>query len=226
MILECNDLYKNFIQGTNTINVLKGASLSLDIRDTLAIVGKSGSGKSTLLSILSGIESVDKGSIKFLNEDITHFSQKQMTELRSHSIGVVFQQFHLIEHLSALENVMLPLEISNSPDAKIVAMDLLSKVGLADRGDHFPSQLSGGEKQRVAIARAMSNRPKLILADEPSGSLDEETGASIMDLLFDLVEKEDMGLILVTHELQLAARCKRSLILKQGILQDGSLNDS
>ena len=219
MILECKNLYKNFTQGSNVINVLKGASLSLDVKDTLAIVGKSGSGKSTLLSILSGIESVDEGSIKFLNEDITHFSQKQMTELRSHSIGVVFQQFHLIEHLSALENVMLPLEISKTKDAKAVAMDLLDKVGLGSRSSHFPSQLSGGEKQRVAIARAMANRPKLILADEPSGSLDEETGVTIMNLLFELVEKEDMGLILVTHELPLAARCRRSLILKHGTLQ-------
>ena len=219
MILECKNLYKNFTQGSNVINVLKGASLSLDVKDTLAIVGKSGSGKSTLLSILSGIESVDEGSIKFLNEDITHFSQKQMTELRSHSIGVVFQQFHLIEHLSALENVMLPLEISKTKDAKAVAMDLLDKVRLGSRASHFPSQLSGGGKQRVAIARAMANRPKLILADEPSGSLDEETGVTIMNLLFELVEKEDMGLILVTHELPLAARCRRSLILKHGTLQ-------
>ncbi|WP_372651377.1 ABC transporter ATP-binding protein [Halobacteriovorax sp.] len=222
MILECNNLHKSFSQGGNVINVLKGASLSLEEKDTLAIVGKSGSGKSTLLSILSGIESVDSGKISFLDKDITHYSQQEMTELRAKSIGVVFQQFHLIEHLSALENVMLPLEIINEPDAKEKAMSLLVSVGLGERANHFPNQLSGGEKQRVAIARAMSNRPKLILADEPSGSLDEDTGTTIMNLLFDLVEKENMGLILVTHELQLAARCKKSLLLSHGHLEAGT----
>lgn len=223
MILECKNLHKSFSQGGKSINVLKGASLSLEERDTLAIVGKSGSGKSTLLSILSGIESVDKGEIYFLDKEITHYSQQEMTELRAKSIGVVFQQFHLIEHLSALENVMLPLEIINDSNAKDKALSLLESVGLAERANHFPSQLSGGEKQRVAIARAMSNRPKLILADEPSGSLDEDTGTTIMNLLFDLVEKENMGLILVTHELQLAKRCKKSLLLSHGSLEAGSV---
>ncbi len=222
MILECKDLHKSFRQGSNVINVLNGASLSLGEKDTLAIVGKSGSGKSTLLSILSGIESVDSGVINFMGDEITHYSQQKMTELRAKSIGVIFQQFHLIEHLSALENVMLPLEIINEENAKEKALSLLTSVGLGERANHFPSQLSGGEKQRVAIARAMSNKPKLILADEPSGSLDEDTGTTIMNLLFDLVEKENMGLILVTHELQLAARCGRSLILSHGSLQDGT----
>lgn len=222
MILECVDIHKSFTQGSNEINVLKGASLALNEKDTLAIVGKSGSGKSTLLSILCGIEGIDKGRISFLGKDITNYSEQQITQLRANSIGVVFQQFHLIEHLTALENVMLPLEIANDSNAKEISMDLLDKVGLAKRADHFPNQLSGGEKQRVAIARAMSNRPKMILADEPSGSLDEETGVSIMNLLFDLVEKESMGLILVTHELQLAARCKRALTLSHGTLEDRS----
>ncbi|ATH07588.1 ABC transporter ATP-binding protein [Halobacteriovorax marinus] len=223
MILNCQNITKSFTQGPNQIDVLKGASLSLDSKDTLAVVGKSGSGKSTLLSILCGIESVDGGQIHFEDRDITKYSQQEMTALRASSIGVVFQQFHLIEHLNALENTMLPLEIAGDENAREKALSLLESVGLKERALHFPNQLSGGEKQRVAIARAMSNRPKLILADEPSGSLDEETGVSIMNLLFDLVEKEDMGLILVTHEMQLAKRCKRTLVLSQGVLKEGNL---
>jgi len=218
MILECRDVQKEFYQGRNKIEVLKGVDLLVDAGETVAILGKSGSGKSTLLSILSGIEKPERGNIFFSDTDITNYTQVQLTKVRAKSIGVIFQQFHLIEHLNALENVMLSLEILGVDDAKSKAEVLLNKVGLEGRHDHFPSQLSGGEKQRVAIARAMSINPKLLLADEPSGSLDEETGQKVMDLIFDLVKTEKMALILVTHEQQLANRCQRTLHLESGKL--------
>lgn len=218
MILECRDVQKEFYQGRNKIEVLKGVDLMVDEGETVAILGKSGSGKSTLLSILSGIEKPERGNILFSEKDITNYSQVQLTKVRSESIGVIFQQFHLIEHLNALENVMLSLEILGIQDAKSKAETLLNKVGLEGRHDHFPNQLSGGEKQRVAIARAMAINPKLLLADEPSGSLDEETGQKVMDLIFDLVETEKMALILVTHEQGLASRCQRTLHLESGKL--------
>ncbi|OUR97093.1 ABC transporter ATP-binding protein [Halobacteriovorax marinus] len=218
MILECQKVQKEFLQGQNKIEVLKGVNLCVDQGETVAILGVSGSGKSTLLSILSGIESPDRGSILFSDADITNYSQEQLTKIRSTSIGVIFQQFHLIEHLNALENVMLSLEILGDKNALERAKSLLTKVGLEGRFNHFPSQLSGGERQRVAIARAIAINPKLLLADEPSGSLDEETGQKVMDLLFDLVETEKMALILVTHEKKLASRCQRTLHLESGIL--------
>jgi putative ABC transport system ATP-binding protein len=220
MIIECSNISKSFHQGDSSINVLKNVDLELIEGETAAILGKSGSGKTTLLSILSGIEKVDSGKIVFNGQDITHLSESALTKFRSQSMGVIFQQFHLIEHLSALENVMLPLEILNDPSPEQKAKELLSSVGLGHRFDHFPSQLSGGEKQRVAIARAMAINPRLLLADEPSGSLDEETGKLVMDLLFDLVKKNGMSLILVTHERSLADRCDHIYKLETGVLSE------
>lgn len=218
MILQCSNITKSFRQGDKEIQILKEVDFELPRGKTAAILGKSGSGKTTLLSILSGIEKVDSGHILFQNKDISKLSEKQLTKIRSKNMGVIFQQFHLIEHLSAIENVLLPLEILKSSDALNKAKELLSKVGLSHRLDHFPSQLSGGEKQRVAIARAMAIDPSLLLADEPSGSLDEETGKLVMDLLFDLVSKNEMSLILVTHEESLAKRCDTIYRLESGIL--------
>ena len=218
MILKCSNVSKSFNQGQNSINVLKDVSLEIDEGRTISILGKSGSGKTTLLSILSGIEQIDSGDIFFKNEKISHLSQSALTKIRSNSIGVIFQQFHLIEHLNALENVLLPLEILGIKHGEAKAKDLLDKVGLGHRINHFPGQLSGGEKQRVAIARAMAISPDLLLADEPSGSLDEETGSMVMDLLFDLVKETNMSLILVTHEKSLASKCDVSLVLEGGVL--------
>ena len=218
MILKCENVTKSFKQGPNSIDVLKNVSLEIDKGKTISILGKSGSGKTTLLSILSGIERVDSGEIFFKENKISHFSQSELTKIRSNSIGVIFQQFHLIEHLNALENVLLPLEILGIKNGEIKAKELLDKVGLGSRLNHFPGQLSGGEKQRVAIARAMAISPDLLLADEPSGSLDEETGSMVMKLLFDLVKETNMSLILVTHEKSLASQCDVSLVLEGGVL--------
>ncbi|WP_241558790.1 ABC transporter ATP-binding protein [Halobacteriovorax sp. HLS] len=211
-------MQKSFLQGNRKIDVLRDINLSIEKGKTLAILGKSGSGKTTLLSILSGIEKSDAGSVIFNGEDITNYTQEQLTKVRSQSIGVIFQQFHLIEHLNALENVSLPLEILGDKNAVQTSLALLEAVGLSDRASHFPAQLSGGEKQRVAIARAMAIKPALLLADEPSGSLDEETGEKIMDLLFNLVRENDMSMILVTHETELAKKCDNTSSLELGIL--------
>lgn len=224
MILKCSNVSKSFNQGPRAINVLKDINLDIAKGRTISILGKSGSGKTTLLSILSGIEQVDSGDIFFKNDKISILSQDELTKIRSNSIGVIFQQFHLIEHLNALENVLLPLEILGIKNGEAKAKELLEKVGLGDRLDHFPGQLSGGEKQRVAISRAMAISPDLLLADEPSGSLDEETGQMVMDLLFDLVKENNMALILVTHEKSLASRCDKSLVLEGGVLTPSPLS--
>lgn len=224
MILEAQNLSKKYKQASRTISVLEALNLEVEVGESVAILGKSGSGKSTLLSLLCGIERSDEGSVVYNGLRINELSEDEITKLRSQSIGVIFQQFHLIEHLNALENVMLPLEINGvlSPDIK--ALEALKLVGLGSRGDHFPAQLSGGERQRVAIARAIVNGPSLLLADEPSGSLDENTGNEVMDLIFNLVKNTKMALILVTHNNDLARHCDRVFILENGKLNDSKNN--
>lgn len=224
MILEAQNLSKKYKQASRTISVLEALNLEVEVGESVAILGKSGSGKSTLLSLLCGIERSDEGSVVYNGLRINELSEDEITKLRSQSIGVIFQQFHLIEHLNALENVMLPLEINGvlSPETK--AQEALKLVGLGSRGDHFPAQLSGGERQRVAIARAIVNAPSLLLADEPSGSLDENTGNEVMDLIFNLVKNTKMALILVTHNNDLARHCDRVLILENGKLNDSKNN--
>lgn len=220
MILNADTIKKSFFQGTREISVLKGVSFQVKPGETVAILGKSGSGKSTLLSILSGLESADFGSLTLLNQDIFQKNEDESARFRAAHMGIVFQNFHLLPHLTALENVQLPLEILGLEKDPQRAEELLQRVGLGDRHHHRPSQLSGGEKQRVAVARALSTEPDIILADEPSGSLDEETGESIMQLLFDLVKQEQRALILVTHDQDLAQRCSRRLILENGVLNE------
>lgn len=220
MIIEAVGIERKYKQGQNIIEVLRGLDLAVERGESVAILGKSGSGKSTLLSLLCGIDRADFGQIFYDGTEITHLSENKITELRSKKIGVIFQQFHLIEHLSALENVMLPLEINNVEAAEEKAIEALKKVGIDQRASHFPSELSGGEKQRVAIARSIVNTPNVLLADEPSGSLDEKTGDEVMGLIFDLVKNTDMALILVTHNQELAHKCDRILILENGTLHD------
>ncbi|EQC42932.1 ABC transporter, ATP-binding protein [Bacteriovorax sp. BSW11_IV] len=220
MIIEAVGIERKYKQGQNIIEVLRGLDLAVERGESIAILGKSGSGKSTLLSLLCGIDRADFGQIFYDGTEITHLSENKITELRSKKIGVIFQQFHLIEHLSALENVMLPLEINNVEAAEEKAIEALKKVGIDQRASHFPSELSGGEKQRVAIARSIVNTPNVLLADEPSGSLDEKTGDEVMGLIFDLVKNTDMALILVTHNQELAHKCDRILILENGTLHD------
>ncbi|GAB4011412.1 MAG: ABC transporter ATP-binding protein [Bdellovibrio sp.] len=218
MMLEVANIEKKYFQGGREIPVLNGVQFSLEKGKTMAIVGKSGSGKSTLLSLLSGVDRADRGSINFINVNLTEMDEKSITKIRSEKMGIIFQQFFLIPHLTALENVALPLQINGVSDAFKIAQEYLVKVGLKDRVEHFPDQLSGGEKQRVALARALVHSPDLILADEPSGSLDEHTGNEVMKLIFDLVREQNKSLILVTHDSELAAKCDQQYVLENGSL--------
>ncbi|MFZ8933990.1 MAG: ABC transporter ATP-binding protein [Bacteriovoracaceae bacterium] len=220
MILEVKNIKKNYQQAQRAIQVLKDVSFKLDDGKSLAILGKSGSGKSTLLAILSGLVGPDSGDISFLGESLSKKNEDDLTQLRASKIGIIFQQYHLLAHLTALENVTLSLEINKIANPIQKAMKVLEQVGLKDRSEHFPYQLSGGEQQRVAIARSLVMNPELILADEPSGSLDSETGTHVMDILFNVTKSK--GMVLVTHNKDLAHRCDHILYLEKGVLSEYS----
>lgn len=206
-MIEFKNVSKTFKQGTREIAVLKDLSFKLKEKGNIAIIGKSGSGKSTVLSLMAGLDEVSGGSV-FLDEiGLADFSERELTKFRAENIGIVFQNFHLIENFTALENVMLPLETLKVENPKVKALEILELVGLSARVDHFPNELSGGEKQRVAIARAVVTDPKIILADEPSGNLDPETGEQVMSLLLDTAKKLEQTLIIVTHDEDLARKC-------------------
>lgn len=207
MILEFQDIVKVYKQGAKSLTVLDHLNLKIEESKSIAILGKSGSGKSTFLSLGAGLDRPDSGKIIIHNEDIVKMSEDELSIFRAKHVGIVFQHFHLMQNLSALENVMLPLEILNIESPKQKALDALKKVELSERAEHSPSQLSGGEKQRVAIARSIVTEPDIIFADEPSGNLDDETGQKVMGLLFDLVKKIKTTLILVTHDKDLAQSC-------------------
>jgi putative ABC transport system ATP-binding protein len=209
-------LRKSFGSGESKIEVLKGIDLMVQRGETLALVGKSGSGKSTLLSLMAGLDRPDQGEIFLQERSLSRMSEKEMTSFRAQNMGIIFQQFHLVSTLTALENVLLPLELLKRPGALRIAQDLLADVDLGHRQDHLPSQLSGGECQRVALARALATGPGILFADEPSGNLDEETGEKVMELLFRMVEKAGTTLVLVTHDRDLAARCNRIVHLEHG----------
>lgn len=217
-MIRAQNLSKSFQQGLQKIDVIKNLYLEIKDGETIAIVGQSGSGKSTLLSLLALLDSPDHGEIFFGTKNLTGYNQSERTSFRGQNVGIVFQQFHLVQHLSALENVALPLIIQGQPHALDKAEELLGRVGLKHRMDHRPSQLSGGESQRVALARALIHEPKLLLADEPSGNLDVHTAESVMDLFFEVAHSHNTATILVTHDLQLARRCPRILTLKDGAL--------
>lgn len=217
MILHLENVSKTYLQGTKKIEVLRGLNLEIKQSEIVSIVGQSGSGKSTLLSLISGLDSPNSGKVILNGRDLAGLSETEVTRFRGESLGIVFQQFHLIPHLSAWENVHLPLEILGKVNER-KASEMLSKVGLSNRADHFPDQLSGGECQRVAIARALIADPTLILADEPSGNLDAATSDQVMGVLFDIVKREKCTMVLVTHNEKLAAICQRHLTLKNGAL--------
>lgn len=217
-MMVISGLKKCFGTGDAKVEVLKGLDFTIKKGEQVALVGKSGSGKSTLLSLLAGLDHPDAGTITLENQNLSLLSEKSVTNYRARHIGIVFQQFHLVSTLTALENVMLPLELLKIPGAKERALTLLENVGLTSRKDHLPSQLSGGESQRVAIARALATNPSVLFADEPSGNLDEETGEKVMKLLFDLVEKSGTTLVLVTHDPELAHRCQRIIHLEHGLV--------
>lgn len=222
MIFEVNKVAKGFDTPKGRLEVLKEITFSVAKAESVAIIGRSGSGKSTLLSLLCGLERADSGQLKFDNIDYSTLSEDGLTSLRATKIGMIFQQFHLLSHLKAWENVALALELKGDKEAKDKAFNILKEVGLSNRENHFPNQLSGGEQQRVAIARSIAINPKLILADEPSGSLDESTGDEIMNLMFDLVAKHETSLLVVTHSDRLAKKCSRILTMQNGSLVQGA----
>ena len=220
MLLEINQLYKSFQQTDHSqIDVLKNINLKICEGETVAVLGQSGSGKSTLLSLLAGLDRQTTGSLRLRGKEISEMSEVKLTEFRAENIGIIFQQFYLMPHLTALENVSLPLEMFGYEDYLNYAKEALDQVGLSDREKHFPHQLSGGESQRVAIARAIVTGPSLLLADEPTGNLDNETGVQVANLLFDLVKTTGMTMLLVTHNTEMASRCSRQLTLQYGTFQ-------
>ena len=207
-------------QAAASVHVLKGMSLDIDAGQSVGIVGPSGSGKSTLLMVLAGLERLDKGEIVIDGTPLQGLSEDRVADFRGRNIGIVFQSFHLIPNMTALENVAVPLELANVRDAFDIARRELISVGLGERLSHYPGQLSGGEQQRVAIARALAPAPKLLIADEPTGNLDTETGRQIADLIFSKQAERNMTLILVTHDNSLAARCSRQIKVRSGTIVD------
>ena len=219
MILQTKNLSMTYKQGENSLNVLNDIELNFEQGKTVSITGTSGSGKTTLLSLLAGLESPTSGDILFEDKSLAGMSLDEITNYRAKDIGIIFQQFHLLPHLTALENAALPLEINGDPKAYDKAKEFLTHVKLDHRMNHFPNQLSGGECQRVAIARAFVHSPKIIFADEPTGNLDQGTSNQIMELLFNLINQYKMTFILVTHDLELAARCGNRVHLSAGKVQ-------
>ena len=213
-------LNKEVQDASGKLAILRDISFALDAGQTVAIVGASGSGKSTLLGILAGLDTPSAGSVELAGQDLFALDEDQRAALRARHVGFVFQSFQLMPNLTALENVMLPLELAGLPDARAQATAMLQRVGLGERLQHRPKVLSGGEQQRVALARAFVVRPELLLADEPTGSLDHATGNAIMDLMFDLNREQGTTLVLVTHDRALAERCERRLNIEQGCLRE------
>ena len=217
-MVHLDKVSKSFPHPSGLVNVLTDLDLLLAEGKTMSILGPSGSGKSTLLAILSGLERADQGVVEMAGQKLNDLNEKEMGVFRSESLGIVFQQFHLIPHLTALENVALPLEIIGRRSARNLAQQALAEVDLGHRLSHFPSELSGGECQRVAIARAMVTSPKILLADEPSGNLDHNTGSHVMDILFERVRQAGTTMILVTHNEGLAQSCDLHSNMDQGKL--------
>ncbi|WP_282096741.1 ABC transporter ATP-binding protein [Epibacterium ulvae] len=215
-ILDLKDAYLTLKNNSGSVQILRGISLRIDAGDTVGLIGPSGSGKSSLLMIMGGLERATSGSVHALGQDLSVLNEDALARFRRGTMGVVFQSFHLIPTMTALENVATPLELAGEPDAFERAAAELKAVGLEHRANHFPAQLSGGEQQRVALARALAPRPRLLLADEPTGNLDASNGQMIMDLMFDLRDRYDITLVMVTHAPELAARCNRIIPLRDG----------
>lgn len=215
-ILSVEDLTKEFQSGHGKLKVLSDINFQISKGDITAIVGPSGSGKTTLLGLCAGLDNASSGDITLRGESLTRMDEDQKAQLRNEYVGFIFQNFQLITSLTAIENVMVPMELAGMKNPRNRAEDLLDRVGLADRSTHYPRQLSGGEQQRVAIARAFANDPEILFADEPTGNLDEETGQIIENLLFTLNKEQQTTLILVTHDFELAGKAGRILRIKGG----------
>lgn len=215
-ILDVRNLEKSYSSGSKNLKVLHDVNFEIEEKETFAIVGPSGSGKTTLLGLCAGLDRPDSGSIQLCGTQLNSLSEDERAVLRNQKVGFVFQDFQLLPTLTALENVAVPLELQGAKNASEAAKELLEKVELGGRFDHYPSQLSGGEQQRVAVARAFSNRPSILFADEPTGNLDAETGDKVIKLLFDLNREAGTTLVIVTHDLDLAKMTQRILRLKGG----------
>jgi putative ABC transport system ATP-binding protein len=220
-VLEAIGVGKQVSSPDGMLAILSGVSLAITRGETVAVMGASGSGKSTLLALLAGLDEPTSGEIRLAEHPLTRLDEDGRAAVRAGHVGFVFQSFHLVPSLTALENVMLPLELARRSDARAAALEVLARVGLAGRVGHYPRQLSGGEQQRVAIARAFVTRPDVLFADEPTGNLDAATGARIMDLLFGLNAETGTTLVLVTHDRELAARCGRVIRLDAGRVVEG-----
>ncbi len=215
-LIEVEHLSKTVTDSTGELTILRDIDFSLAAGETAAIVGASGSGKSTLLSLIAGLDTPTRGTVRICGVDLFKLSEDERAELRARSVGFVFQSFQLLGHLTALENVMLPLELAGRRDARRVATEMLARVGLSAHLGHYPRMLSCGEQQRVALARAFVTEPAVLLADEPTGSLDFATGETIMALMFDLNRERGTTLVLVTHDRAIAGRCERRITIEAG----------
>jgi putative ABC transport system ATP-binding protein len=215
-IISVEHIFKAVTDSTGTLEILSDIDFALDARETVAIVGASGSGKSTLLSIMAGLDTPSSGTVHLAGQDLFAIDEDARAALRARKVGFVFQSFQLLGNLTALENVMLPLELDGRKDARRAATDMLARVGLSQRLNAYPKVLSGGEQQRVALARAFVVHPAVLLADEPTGSLDFATGEKIMELMFDLNRELGTTLVLVTHDRGIASRCNRSITIEAG----------
>ena len=216
IILNIKNVSKTYKSGGQDLTVLDNISIAVEVGSTMAIVGPSGSGKTTLLGLAAGLDRASEGSIELNNIALDNLNEDERASVRNKHVGFIFQNFQLLPSLTALENIMVPLELRGQKNAKPIATDLLQQVGLGNRGHHYPSQLSGGEQQRISLARAFSNSPKILFADEPSGNLDGETSEKIIDMIFNLNKQTGTTLILVTHDLDLAGKTGRIIKLKAG----------
>lgn len=219
-MIRAQQLSKVVNVGDETITILHPLDLHIQVGESVAIVGPSGSGKSTLLALLAGLDEPTSGQIWVDGVELTATSEGQRADIRRTKLGFVFQNFLLLPNLTALENVMLPLELNNAPSPKQHAIELLKRIGLDHRSQHYPAQLSGGEQQRVAVARAFATSPPILFADEPTGNLDSHNGDKVMDLLFEMNQASHTTLVLVTHDASIAARCDRQLLLQDGRICD------
>lgn len=217
-LIELSDVRLTLGEGDVRTEILKGVSLRLEPGESVAVLGPSGSGKSSLMAVVAGLERADAGTVRLAGQEIGGFDEDRLARLRGHSLGIILQAFHLLPTMTALENVSVPLELAGAPDARARAEAELEKVGLGHRTLHYPAQLSGGEQQRVAIARATAPRPRLLLADEPTGNLDSKTGSAIIDLLFDQASQAGAGLLVITHDPAVAARAGRTVHMSDGRL--------
>jgi putative ABC transport system ATP-binding protein len=220
-IVAVEHVHKSVTDSTGTLDILRDIDFSLAARETAAIVGASGSGKSTLLSIIAGLDTPSSGTVRLDGEDLFANDEDDRAALRARKVGFVFQSFQLLGNLTALENVMLPLELGGRRDARRAAGEMLARVGLGQRLGHYPRVLSGGEQQRVALARAFVVEPAVLLADEPTGSLDFATGETVMNLMFDLNRERGTTLVLVTHDRAIAQRCEREITIEAGRIVPG-----